>query len=255
MKCNLPSFHVFSESSSDQSWKRLVSWAFACAGPRPPYRKCQIGTVLRWIFAYVLSICSIATATGAGICGSLENDFGPHDYRTASQKTRKLVERYHFTQSVETLTKGESTVRIGGDIHYTLRAFPNHHRALTAMIKLAAREKRETPIGAGYTVSCYIERAIEFRPDDVTVRVIAASFYAKKKDKEVALEHLSVARDAAGANPQVHYNLGLIYFQVGEYEEAIRSARIAYDGGISLPGLRDKLKSIKRWPPPSDASK
>lgn len=254
MKCELTSFRFVIRSVNDQTGRRQILSAVEWA-PRLPLRECRIWSVLRCTVAYLLSVCSIASAAAAGICGSLENDFGPHDYRTASQKTRKLVERYHFTQGVETLTKGESTVRIGGDIHYTLRAFPNHHRALTAMIRLAEREKRETPIGAGYTVSCYIERAIEWRPDDVTVRTIAASFYAKRKDKEVALEHLAAARDTAGVNPQVHYNLGLIYFQVGEYEEAVRSARIAYDGGISLPGLREKLKSIKRWPPPSDSSK
>src|SRR4029453_16567757 len=49
-----------------------------------------------------------------GDCGSLENGYGPFDYRTATPAQKHIVESYHFTQSVEALQQGKTTT-LGGD--------------------------------------------------------------------------------------------------------------------------------------------
>ena len=54
----------------------------------------------------------------------------------------------------------------GGDLDYTLRAFPNHHVALMAMAKLGEKQKTARPAGAKYGVECYFQRAVSFRGDD-----------------------------------------------------------------------------------------
>ena len=69
-------------------------------------------------------------AQDIGYCNlDLHNAFGPFDYRTATKDKLKLVESYHFTPKVESLIGGQSGT-LGADIDYTLRAFPNHPRAL-----------------------------------------------------------------------------------------------------------------------------
>jgi hypothetical protein len=93
-------------------------------------------------------LMTLLGASGAGAqesCGSLANAVGPWDYRTASQQRRELVELYHFRLDVETLAPGRSPISIGADISYTLRAFPNHPRALISMANLGQREKRRRP--------------------------------------------------------------------------------------------------------------
>lgn len=66
-------------------------------------------------------------------CGSLQNAFGPFDYRDPAARAESLqvVERYHFTADVEMLRRGKASANVLDDLNYTLRAFPNHHRALT----------------------------------------------------------------------------------------------------------------------------
>ena len=77
------------------------------------------------------------------ICGSLQNGYGPYDYRSDKDKLR-IVEQYHLTPEVVNLVAG-STGEIGDDLDYTLRAFPNHHVALMAMVKLGEKQKTAKP--------------------------------------------------------------------------------------------------------------
>jgi hypothetical protein len=124
-----------------------------------------------FIFCAGLSHLSYAGYVESG-CGSLENHYGPYDYRTTSPKNRDIVERMHFTPKVEKLIGGNTSATPGGDLGYTLRVFPNHHRALMSAMKLAEKEKRDKPRDLGYSVSCYFDRAERFRPDDAMVKTI-----------------------------------------------------------------------------------
>lgn len=78
----------------------------------------------------LLAGTSLAQEVDGG-CGALQNAFGPFDDRTARGYNLDVVGSYHFTPPVEALIRGASGT-IGGDLDYTLRAFPNHHRALNA---------------------------------------------------------------------------------------------------------------------------
>jgi tetratricopeptide (TPR) repeat protein len=184
--------------------------------------------------------------SATGLCGPLENGFGPFDYRTASPTDRKLVEGAHFTPSVESLQRG-NTGLVGGDIDYTLRAFPNHPRALFAMTRLAERSKTTKPPGAHYPIECYYDRAIRFRPDDAMVRGLYAAFLIRQGRADEARLQLKVAEESGSNDPQVVYNLGLAYFDLREYERSLTFAKQAYAMGIPFPGLRDKLKRAGKW--------
>lgn len=186
-------------------------------------------------------------AVGAEQCGSLLNAVGPYDYRTASQAKRDLVEHFHFTEGVETLTAGQSSVGIAADIAYTLRAFPNHPRALLAMAKLAQRQHSERPRGSAYTVSCWFDRAIRFRPDDGNVRLVFGVALMKGGQIAQAIEQLNMADKLLPRNANVHYNLGLAYFDTKDFDKSLEHAKLAYELGFPLPGLRQKLERAGHW--------
>ena len=101
-----------------------------------------------------------------GACGEMAppGQFGPYDYTKAEDRDNlPVVEKHHFGPEVQKLKPGQDT---GGDLDYTLRAFPNHHRALERMIEFSLQSKALTPPGAHYSIPCYFDRALRQKPDE-----------------------------------------------------------------------------------------
>jgi tetratricopeptide (TPR) repeat protein len=198
------------------------------------------------LVAFVAAAIALPTALQAAEpCGPLINAYGPYDYRKDKDKLT-VVENFHFNSRVEQLVSGMSG-SLGGDIDYTLRAFPNHHRALMSVARLGEKLKTDKPPGAGYTVSCYFERAIRFQPDDGMARVIFATYLAKTGKNSEAIEQMQAAEQSLGDNANLHYNLGLAYLSVKNYDKALEHAHIAYRLGFPLPGLRNLLTRQGKW--------
>lgn len=190
---------------------------------------------------------------GDPTCGNpFVNHFGPFDYRSASQQDKKTVESVHFTPGVEALTTPGTTTygMMAGDVGYTLRVFPNHHRALIAMEKLGERHKASVPPGDSISVECYFKRAVQFRPDDTVARGLYARYLAKWGRKEEAAAHLRTALSFAGDNPFSHYNIGLLFFELGDHEAALSQAHKAMALGFPRQDLKDKLRAAGKWQEP-----
>lgn len=187
-----------------------------------------------------------AQEVDGGACGSLQNAFGPFDYRKVPAASLHMVESHHFTPPVETLQHGQEGY-LGGDIGYTLRAIPNHPRALLAMTRLAQREHTEQPKGAPYPVRCWFDRAIMFAPDDPMVRVLYGNYLETEGGRAAALAQLERAESIGSDDVNFQYDLGLAYFKAKVYDKAVVHARKAYALGFPLPGLRDMLISAGKW--------
>ena len=181
--------------------------------------------------------------------GSIRNAFGPFDYRSGGPNLRN-VESNHMAPDVVNLVRGQTGVWPGGDLSYTLRAFPNHPVALTQMVRLGEKERASKPAGAIYPVECYFKRAMIFAYDDGKVRAIYATYLYKAGRKADALNQLNEAIRLGEDTPNVQYNIGLIYFDLRKYDKALSSAHRAYESGFPLPGLRDKLKKAGKWQEP-----
>ena len=179
----------------------------------------------------------------------MQNAYGPFDYRSDKDKLG-VVEAYHFTPEVASLTRGKSG-HLGGDIDYTLRAFPNHPRALMAMVQLGEREKVIKVAAAQYTVECYLQRAIRFRDDDGMAKMIYANYLVKKGRGKEALKQLNDAASLNDDNTSLDYNIGLVYVELKDFDKALIYAHKAYLGGFPLPGLRDRLKRAGKWRDPA----
>lgn len=208
---------------------------------------------MNWTKALLIFCLSCFAASSRALeldaCGDLSNAYGPYDYRTATEAQKHLVEKTHFPTHVEHLQR-RATGSFGGDIDYTLRAFPNNPRALLAMMKLGAKERALRPQGARWPVECYFDRAVRFAPDDPAVRTVYGLYLISTGQRQAAERELETAREALkklGGDRNLSYNLGLAYFNLGNYDAALEQAKTAYALGFPLPGLREKLKRVGKW--------
>ena len=199
--------------------------------------------------AFVVAVFGVLFAgsaqAAAYACGDLQNAFGPFDYRTVPPDNRHVVEVHHFTPQVETLRTGE-TGPIGSDLDYTLRVMPNHPRALMAMVRLGVKEKTERTRGSHFSVECYLDRAIRMAPDDPMPHMIYAIYLKPTKRTAEIRQQLDEAVRLRGdpTSFDLDYDLGLLYFEVGDYDKAATAAQRAYELGAPFPALKNKLKSV-----------
>ena len=202
---------------------------------------------MRHILIGLAAVLTLGTAQ-ANYCGELANGYGPYDYRKRDEFAQNfyLVESAHFTKEVESGVKG-NTGAVGADIDYTLRAIPNHARALSTMANLGIKYKQLKLVGAKFPVECYFDRAIRFTPDDGAVRAVYANYQFALGKTEAALKLFSKAVDLSPEDPTINYNAGLAYFKVKDYEKANLHAQKAYSLGFPLPGLKNKLVSVGKW--------
>ncbi len=213
-------------------------------------------TLIASSLCFVLLPCTYAHAQD---CGEITTTQGPFDYRTANIVTLRMVESYHFTPDVERLIRGSTALTPAGDMEFALRIFPNHPRVLLAMINYAEKTKSDRPPGANYPVGCWLERAEQFAPDDGKVELLYGIYLSRKGNPQGAVAKLSRAGELLGEDANVHYDLGLAYFDLRDYDKALLHAQAAYSLGFPLPGLRNKLQSVGKWrpaapsPPPASA--
>lgn len=183
----------------------------------------------------------------ANDCGPLIHHDQGGDYTNATDRAGlPVVEQFHFTPEVERLIRGKSG-DLGSDIDYTLDHFPNHHRALAAMARLALRGKTNRPPGARYTVQCYFDRALRVRADDPQVHSLFGGYLLALGDLDSALEQLSMAARLEPGNATAQYNLGLLYVRKHDYAQALVCAHAAYAFGFPLEGLKKQLVAAGQW--------
>ena len=195
-----------------------------------------------------------AQAQVINTCGKLKNAYGPYDYTNPTHFRERLpiVEAHHYDIGVQMLkgqtNRSNGAWNIHNDLDYTLRAFPNHHRALYTMIRYQLeRVQAQGSPGMRYSPECYFDRAMRWRPKDATVRMIYGLYLHKIGKPEEALARYDEALTMAPDSAEIHYNIGLLYATRKEYDRALEHAHKAYELGHPLPGLRNKLKRAGAW--------
>ena len=216
-----------------------------------------------WILTAVMSILLPVLAAGAELCGGPleDNNFKrPLDYTSNQDKygfgdgaknKLALVENFHFDSDVEMLIKGMQGP-LPGDIHYTLKHFPNHYRALNSMANWHLQNpnpKDEECDCLDWLLSaeCYFTRAITFRPQDPMLYYIFGIYLHKKGDLARAVDAYIDASNLGLDAAEVHYNFGLLLVDTGDYDQAKEHATRAYADGVPFPGLRNKLQRAGHW--------
>lgn len=203
----------------------------------------MIGTRIAFSLLVVVGWITTSEAQQVPGCGSLSNAYGPFDYRdpVAKEKSLPIVEAYHFTPDVQNLVRGKTSTHVLDDLDYTLRAFPNHYHALHSVSKYALQGGSFPTDGRIRSAECYLKRAVAFRPDDGVVHGLYGDYLAKRGDNAGARSQYEEALRLAPESVEISYNAGLFFVDQGELEKARQLAKIAYDGGYPLPGLRNKI--------------
>jgi len=198
----------------------------------------------------VMALALLAMATRGAAqadCGPLTTHYGPFAYRTDRGKL-PIVEQFHFTPKVEMLLGGISTTYVEGDLSYTLHAFPNHHRALASLTKLAERTRSRQPPRLDLSVDCYFERALRFRPDDLIVRMLMADYLIRTGRSKEAEPQLDYVGTQAADNALTHLNAGRLYMKLGLPDKALERALRARELGVQRSDLEDQLRAKNLWP-------
>jgi len=182
-------------------------------------------------------------------CSGKEQGYGPYNYTNPRHRAKylPLVNRAHFDQYVETLrgaARGKNATPYG-DLDYTLRAFPNHHRALYAIIRYYQRPEGRRDVDT--PPECYLERAIRFDPDDHNLYTLKGIYLHRMGHLDMALEAYDKAEKLSGGDGELFYNKGLLLFDLGRYTESKAYAEQALERQYPLPGLKEKLKSKGQW--------
>ena len=176
--------------------------------------------------------------------------FGPYDYTRRAQLPAELevVERAHFRPEIERLetNKNASSSAIG-DIDYTLKAWPNHHRALNSAMKYRLMFQEWPETSSVPPAECQLQRAIAFSPNDPVPYMMYGMLLHKWERYEQALFAYRAASRLRPDDILTLYNMGLTLAALEQYDEAEEVAKTVYGAGMPLPGLKNKLIAAGHW--------
>ena len=188
-------------------------------------------------------------------CQGQGQGYGPYDYTNTNERSKiPIVEDYHFTPEVENHIKGKSG-NIEGDLDYTLRAVPNHHKALLSAIRyqiklnsklLTKNHPLETPM------ECYLQRAIHFSPEDAASVALYAYYLKEVGQLDKANQTYQKAIQIAPDNAKIAYSYSFLLIELKQYDKAVEFAKIAYANGKTPPTLKNKLIKLGAWPQQGD---
>jgi len=188
--------------------------------------------------------CGIIDGQLTGGVGSL----GPWDYTNpATHVHLERVEHSYFAPHVENLAWDPKQDAMSAA--KTLRIYPNHHRALYTLMRYYRDYPNIDNKNEIHSMECLFARASFFAPNDPTVYMLYGMHYHWNSDFIGSKGKYLKAYDLDPENPQVNYNLGLMYYDQGDYESAAKHADIAYNGGYPLQGLRKKLSRLEEAAP------
>jgi tetratricopeptide (TPR) repeat protein len=143
-------------------------------------------------------------------------------------------------------------------LYYLLVRVPNHYPGLFELGRIAQLHPGVTyvPALAGMnetlafpaTPECYFDRAFRYRPKDPTLRMLFGLYYHKIHKLQEAVVQYEKAEAMDPESSEIQYNMGLVYFDLKDYESAVSHAQKAYKLGYPLAGLRKKLVAAGKWP-------
>ena len=174
--------------------------------------------------------------------------------RTTSEQVIQLknVEEYHIGPG-QAKTAQRFYPSAQQEFEFILRYYPNHPKALSLLSDLCQRWPVRT-----CNADAWFEKAIKRNPNvSQTYHLYGIHLHRKKQLKE-AVQAYRRAIELAPKSMYAHYDLGLAYADLQQYDLANQHAQKSYQLGAYMPGLRNKLEKVGKWDPtvtgpPSDA--
>ena len=172
---------------------------------------------------------------------------GNRDYYTARSandiELLTAVEKYHLQLSYDELSAKRYEAALG-DAKFILHYFPNHPKAL--MLLAAICNRWQSP---DCNPDEWFEKAVSRNPAVSETHVMYAIYLHRTKRFDAAVKSYKQALEIDPMSLNAHYNLGLAYVDLKQYELANQHAQKSYALGAPFPGLREKLKRVGAWKP------
>ena len=172
---------------------------------------------------------------------------GNRDYYTAQSANNidllHTVEKYHLQQGYEKFSKKQYEYAFG-DARFILHYFPNHPKALMLMAEICNRWQ-----SPDCNPDASFEKAVSRNPAVSETYVLYGIYLHRTKRFDAAVKNYKQALEIDPMSLNAHYNLGLAYVELKQYELANQQAQKSYALGAPFPGLREKLKRVGAWKP------
>jgi tetratricopeptide (TPR) repeat protein len=168
------------------------------------------------------------------------NDYRLRDSTERSRWAIQDVKKNHLDPAIRAMSQGHYTRSVRGDIAFILNWHPNHLPALKALIDYDAAGGKQYDLRS---TECYFQLARRFAPDDVNIPLYEGYYYWTMGKLDLAEQSYKTALVLDPEFAEAHYDLGLLYASKKDYATAVEHARVAYQLGYPLPGLRRKLAS------------
>ena len=168
---------------------------------------------------------------------------GPDDYYDSSERARKhlsLVDSFHTEPAIRQLNAGQLK-QAEDNLDYVLRHFPNHPKGLYLFGELALKSPRLQVVA-----EMHFRRAIQDYPAPSN-HLVYGIYLHKSSKLDKAIEQYKIALAARPDYAEAHYNLGLAYVDIKNYDLAYSHAMNAYRLGYRMPGLKRKLEQVGAW--------
>lgn len=220
---------------------------YQITGLTPNLRLSLLLRRLALVTSFAVAVSNLALANPLPQdCGTLDNHYGPYDYTNSDHFHNKLpiVEKFHFSREQE-LSTFDPRSKTKVDFGYTLRTFPNHHRALMALTRYLKFHPDQD--WKDFRPECYFLRALAFRPGDAVAHMIYAFYLQQNKKMAEAEQSYLTAIKLSPEYAEAHYNLGLLYTDQKRWPQAREHAERAYALNYPLPGLRKRLTDAGQW--------
>lgn len=177
---------------------------------------------------------------------------GQDYYAAGLQPTTKEllgnVEKYHLQKAEDSLRSGRYAYS-WDDTDFILRAFPNHPRGLRLISEICIRWRDQR-----CAAERYFDKAVALNPSSAETYLIYGVYLQKAGHPRDAIKRYQQAIELDPGSANAHYNLGLTYFQLKDFERANQHAQTAYRLGFPLEGLRRNLKQAGAWKPLPDTA-
>jgi TPR repeat len=155
------------------------------------------------------------------------------------------VQGYHLGPGREEMEKGRYGAALE-HFEFILRYYPNHPQTLISLSELCLRWKSTI---CDATAEKWYQRAIERNPGAAQSYVVQALHLHRKNRLDDAVRSYKRAIELAPNSLNAHYNIGLAYADLKQYELANLHAQKSYTLGANLPGLRSRLEKVGKWNP------
>jgi tetratricopeptide (TPR) repeat protein len=182
--------------------------------------------------------------------GAFAQGAGGHDYyapRTDSAEVTRLknVEGYHLVPG-QTKTARREYYYAQQEFEFILHYYPNHPKALALLSELCQKSGDKRCDAAA---DAWFDKAIKLNPEIGQTYLLYGMHLHRRRQLEEAVKAYRRAVELAPSSVSAHYNIGLAYVDLKQFDLANQHAQRSYQLGAYTPGLKNKLEKVGKWNP------